>query len=129
MIVDTSAWVEFLRGTRSAVCLFVRDNLSDSFGITGTIRMELLAGVKTDQQFTDLHRLLVVPHLLATHEEDFEDAARLYRICRRNGITIRNMSDCLIAATAIRCNQPILHNDRDFAVLSQYTELQVVNPN
>ena len=91
--------------------------------------MELLAGVKTDQQFTDLHRLLVVPHLLATHEEDFEDAARLYRICHRNGITIRNMSDCLIAATAIRCNQPILHNDRDFAVLSQYTELQVVNPN
>lgn len=91
--------------------------------------MELLAGVKTDQQFTELHRLLVVPHLLATHEEDFEDAARLYRICRRNGITIRNMSDCLIAATAIRCNQPILHNDRDFAVLSQYTELQVVNPN
>jgi predicted nucleic acid-binding protein len=128
MIVDTSAWVEFLRGTRSNVCLFVRDNMSDSFRITGTIQMELLAGAKTDQQLVDLHRLLVLPDLLATYEEDFEDAARIYRICRRNGITIRNMSDCLIAATAIRCNQPILHNDRDFALLSQYTELQVVLP-
>jgi len=39
MIVDTSAWVEFLRGTRSNVCLFVRDNMSDSFRITGTIQM------------------------------------------------------------------------------------------
>ena len=127
MIVDTSAWVEFLRGTLSPTCLFVRDNLEGSLRITGTIQMELLAGAKNDQQTTKMN-LTVPPELLPTHEEDFENAARLYRVCRRNGVTIHTMSDCLIAATAIRNSVPILHNDRDFALLAQHTELQVVDP-
>lgn len=128
MIIDSSAWVEFLRGTLSDVCLFVRDNLSESSRITGVIQMELLSGTRTDAQLLDLQRLLAIPLLLQTHEEDFEDAARLYRTCRRNGITIRNMSDCLIAATAIRHDLPVLHNDRDFALLGEFTELRVINP-
>ena len=128
MIVDTSAWVEFLRGTLSPTCLFVRDNLEGSLRITGTIQMELLAGAKNDQQLLELQSLLVIPELIPTHEEDFEDAARLYRTCRRNGVTIRTMSDCLIAATAIRNGLPVLHNDRDLALLAQHTELQVVDP-
>lgn len=128
MIVDTSAWVEFLRGTLSPTCLFVRDNLEGSLRITGTIKMELLAGAKTDQQLLELQSLLAIPELIPTHEEDFEDAARLYRTCRRNGVTIRTMSDCLIAAIAIRNGIPVLHNDRDLALLAQHTELQVIKP-
>lgn len=96
--------------------------------ITGTIIMELSAGARSEQHLTDLRNLLGRATLLATEPEDFEDAARLYRTCRRNGVTIRTMSNCLIAATAIRNGLPVLHNDRDLALLAQHTELQVIEP-
>lgn len=38
------------------------------------------------------------------------------------------MVDCLIAATAIRLGEPVLHLDRDFDVLADLTELTVVAP-
>ena len=33
--------------------------------------------------------------------------------------------DCLIAAVAIRESASVLHNDRDFDVIAQHTELQI----
>jgi predicted nucleic acid-binding protein len=106
----------------------VEEALVDGAAVTGTIVMELLAGPRTEKQLTDLEHLLGRAKLLPTEPEDFEGAALLYRTCRQNGVTIRTVSDCLIAAIAIRCGQPVLHNDRDFALLSQYTELRVINP-
>ena len=128
MIVDSSAWIDFLRNSNIAIADLVEEALVDGAAVTGTIVMELLAGARTEKQLTDLEHLLGRARLLPTEPEDFEDAALLYRTCRQNGVTIRTMSDCLIAATAIRCGQPVLHNDRDLALLSQYTELRVIDP-
>lgn len=128
MIVDSSAWIDFLRNSNIAIADLVEEALVDGAAVTGTIVMELLAGARTEKQLTDLEHLLGRARLLPTEPEDFEDAALLYRTCRQNGVTIRTMSDCLIAATAIRCDQPVLHNDRDFVLLSQYTELRVIDP-
>lgn len=47
-----------------------------------------------------------------------EEAASLYRTCRRHGETVRKLIDCLIAAPAIRADIPILHADADFDVLA-----------
>jgi predicted nucleic acid-binding protein len=128
LIVDSSAWIDFLRNSNIAIADLVEEALVDGAAVTGTIVMELLAGARTEKQLTDLEHLLSRSKLLPTEPEDFEDAALLYRTCRQHGVTIRTMSDCLIAATAIRYGQPVLHNDRDFALLSQYTELRVVDP-
>jgi predicted nucleic acid-binding protein len=128
LIVDSSAWIDFLRNSNIAIADLVEEALVDGAAVTGTIVMELLAGARTEKQLTDLEQLLGRAKLLPTEPEDFEDAALLYRTCRQNGVTIRTMSDCLIAATAIRCGHPVLHNDRDFALLSQYTELRVIDP-
>ena len=128
MIIDSSAWIHFLRNSNIEIADQVEEALQGGAAVTGTIVMELLAGARTEKQLSALEHLLARAELLPTEPEDFEDAALLYRTCRQNGVTIRTMSDCLIAATAIRCNQPLLHNDRDFALLSQYTELQVVDP-
>jgi len=128
LIVDSSAWIDFLRNSNIAIADLVEEALVDGAAVTGTIVMELLAGARTEKQLTDLEHFLGRAKLLPTEPEDFEAAALLYRTCRQNGVTIRTMSDCLIAATAIRCGQPVLHNDRDFALLSQYTELRVIDP-
>ncbi|MCU1372395.1 MAG: hypothetical protein JWO77_3589 [Ilumatobacteraceae bacterium] len=38
----------------------------------------------------------------------------LHRMCRVNGITVRSMVDCLIAAVAVRHEVAVLAKDRDF---------------
>ena len=58
--------------------------------------------------------------------DDNERAADLYRRCRARGSTIRSPLDCLIAAVAIRIDAAVLHEDRDFDALAQYTELRTV---
>jgi predicted nucleic acid-binding protein len=45
-------------------------------------------------------------------------SAELYRRCRGRGETVRKLIDCLIAAIAIRERATVLHNDRDFDVLT-----------
>jgi len=54
---------------------------------------------------------------------DYDQAAALFRTCRRNGETVRKLIDCLIASVAIRSNAPVLHADADFAVLARHTAL------
>lgn len=58
---------------------------------------------------------------------DTESAAVIHRACRRGGETVRNLIDCQVAATAIRLDLPVLHRDRDFAVIARHTRLQVVD--
>ena len=77
---------------------------------------------------TDLRRLLARGTLVTTEPTDYEEAAALYRSCRRNGETVRKMLDCLIASIAIRNGTPLLHADSDFDVLSRHTSLEIDRP-
>ena len=87
--------------------------------------MEVLAGARDERHLHDLRRLLAQAALLPTKSTDYDDAATLYRICRRQGETVRKLIDCLIASVAIRADVPILHNDADFDVLARHTELRI----
>lgn len=55
--------------------------------------------------------------------EVFEEAANLYRLARRAGVTVRSSVDCLIAACALRNGLKILHNDRDYPQLAKVSSL------
>jgi predicted nucleic acid-binding protein len=66
--------------------------------------------------------------VIPTEPTDYEQAAALYRTCRRAGGTVRRMVDCLIAAVAIRAHVPVLHADADFDVLARHTSLRVEQP-
>jgi len=125
ILVDTSAWVEFLRDTGSAVCQRVDDLLDGDIATCHPVRMEVLAGARDEAHLNDLRRLLARASLLPTRATDYEQAAGLYRSCRRSGETVRRLIDCLIAATAMRAGIPILHADVDFDTLARHTALQV----
>jgi hypothetical protein len=125
ILVDTSAWVEFLRDTASPACARVDELLDADIATCHPIRMEVLAGARDDRHLADLRGLLARASLLPTDPVDYEDAAALYRTCRRVGDTVRRLIDCLIAATAIRANVPVLHADSDFEVLSRHTPLRI----
>ena len=124
-LLDTSAWIEFLRDTGSPVCGLVHELLEDEIAICDPIRMEVLAGARNDAELLRLRRLLARATVIPMRTTDYDDAAALYRRCRRQGETVRKLIDCLIAAIAIRADTSILHNDADFTVLARHTELQV----
>lgn len=127
ILIDTSAWVEFLRGTGSPACDRVEDLLDGEMAVCDAIRMEVLAGARDEQHLQSLRRLLARSVTLPTRPSDYEDAALLHRSCRRGGETVRKLIDCLIAAVALRNGTPILHADRDFDTIARLSPLEVVN--
>jgi predicted nucleic acid-binding protein len=125
ILIDTSAWVEFLRDTGSAACDRVDDLLEGEFATCHPIRMELLAGARDDRHLGQLRGLLARAVLLATPPAHYEAAAALYRSCRRQGLTVRSLIDCLIAAHAIDADAELLQDDVDFEVLARCSALRL----
>ena len=52
ILIDTSAWVEFLRNTGSPVCDLVDELLAHEIAICDAIRMEVLAGARDESHLT-----------------------------------------------------------------------------
>ena len=125
ILIDTSAWVEFLRGTGSATCNRVEALLESEIAICDAVRMEVLAGARDERHLHNLRRLLARATVFPTGPIHYDEAATLYRICRREGETVRKLIDCLIGAVAIGSDAPILHNDADFDVLARHTDLEI----
>ena len=116
ILVDTSAWVEFDRATGSAVDSRLARLIADEEGIAVTepVVMELLAGARDAAGERDLRRLMSRFALLRFDAAvDFDAAARIYRTCRRSGVTPRGMIDCMIASVAMRNNASLLTADSD----------------
>ncbi|MCB0964574.1 MAG: PIN domain nuclease [Acidimicrobiales bacterium] len=128
-LIDSSAWIEYLRGERGGdprVRAHLRGLLAGDGALTEPVVMEVLAGARSGHHVEQLRALLGTVDLLTLTTDDWASAALLYRMCRVNGITIRSMVDCLIAAVAIRHDVPVLAKDRDFEALAAHTPLRLV---
>lgn len=119
------AWIEFLRDTGSPVCIRVDELLGAELASCHPVHMEVLAGARSESHLRDLRRLLARTSVLPTEAIDYEEAAALYRTCRRGGETVRRLIDCLIAAIAIGADLPVLHADGDFDALARHTALRI----
>lgn len=128
IMVDSSAWIDFLRGTGSAACEEVDRLLARPIAVTDPIVMEVLAGARDEAHLHELRGMLGRAELLRCLPADFLTAAALYRQCRAGGETVRRLIDCLIAAVAIRNDVPLLHADADFAALARHTSLATHTP-
>jgi predicted nucleic acid-binding protein len=128
ILADTSAWVEFDRATGSAVdrrlsALIATEN---TVSVTEPVVMEVLAGARNDNRESDLRRLLLRFHLLRFDATaDFDGAARIYRRCRRAGVTPRGMVDCMIAAVASRHGATLLAHDADMDRVARVIGLEL----
>jgi predicted nucleic acid-binding protein len=128
ILADTSAWIEFLRGTGSALGVRLRELLiSDEVATTDAVVMEVLTGARDAADHERLRRLLWRCDFVATEgPRDYESAAEISLACRQAGERIRWLIDCLIASVAIRSDVPILTADADFDTIARHTPLQVV---
>ncbi|WP_158548019.1 type II toxin-antitoxin system VapC family toxin [Desertihabitans brevis] len=130
MIVDTSVWIEFLRPGPSTAGDHLEHMIrtGDRIVVTETVLLELLSGPTNEADAAARRRMLEAFELEpAVPVVDSLRAAALQRTCRRAGDTVRSLGDCLVAATAIRLDVPVLHRDRDFEVLAVHCGLRTVS--
>jgi predicted nucleic acid-binding protein len=130
IVVDTSAWVEFLRRSGSAVNERLRSALraAEELAVTEVVIAEVLSGARTEQELESWRRLVLGFRVLRLRGlVDYEAAAALQRACRAAGEPVRGLPDCLVAVPAILAGAEVLHADRDFETLARHTRLRTVN--
>lgn len=128
ILIDTSVWIDFLNGLETAhtkaIELLIESR--EDICICGIVLTEVLQGIKGKKAYEKTKSILSELILLPMTEETFLLAATIYRTCRSKGITIRNSTDCMIAATCIQHSARLLHNDKDFDSIAKQSDLEIV---
>ncbi len=128
ILADTSAWVEYDRATGSGVDQRLTELIGTQSALATTepVLMEVMAGARDERRESDLRRLLLRFDLLTFDTTaDFDAAARIYRRCRRAGITPRGMVDCLIVSVALRHHATLLTHDTDMSRVADVVGLDM----
>ena len=129
ILADTSAWVEYDRATGSPVdqrMLELIDHEPEQLGVTPPVIAEVAMCARSNIQERELRRLLGRHPLLDVEAAtDFDGATRIYRMCRRHGVTPHDMVDCLVAAVAIRHDAALLAADADMTAIASVMHLQL----
>ncbi len=129
-LIDTSAWVEYLRATGSNADAGVKRLVGENvpIAITEPVVMELLAGAREAAKF---RRLLAMtgglPLMNVDPACDYHEAAAIFRLARTGGKTIRSMADCLIAAVGMRRDATVVHCDADFDAIASCVPLRTLS--
>jgi len=130
VIVDTTVWIDYLRGARSAETDWLDQELDrQRLALTDIIFCEVLQGLSDDEAAKEVEEVLLKFEMFETSGVDLaREAARNYRTLRRRGRTVQKTIDCLIATFCIREGHSLLHRDRGFDAFEKLLELSVVHP-
>lgn len=130
IIVDTTIWIDYLRGTRTPHADWLEANLTiERLGLTDLILCEVLQGTTTESQFGTVREELLKLEVFETGTVQLAlEAALNYRRLRAAGRTVRRTIDCLIATFCLREGHALLHNDRDYDPFEDMLGLRVLHP-
>lgn len=129
-IVDTTVWVDYLRGTRTPHTDWLEANLTkERLGLTELILCEVLQGITQDAHFDAVQEELLRFEVFETGTVELAvEAAVNYRRLRAAGRTVRRTIDSLIATFCLLEGHTLLHNDRDYDLFEDVLGLKVVRP-
>lgn len=132
MIIDTSAIIEFLRGTGSSTHRAFARALQEEapLWMPAVVLQEVLQGARDASHFIRLQVQLdqIPPFEPEDPHELHRQAALLYARCRWQGVTVRSPMDCVVAACALEAKMPLLACDRDFAEICRIEpKLQLIS--
>ena len=97
----------------------------DPLGLPGIVLQEVLSGVRSPRQFSELSgKLLAAFTVLPEGVSEHLDAARLKNVCLAKGLSVSGV-DCLIAACAIAGNHELFTVDGDFKAIAQHAPLKL----
>jgi len=129
MLVDTSVWIDFFNGHVSphADRLAQAIATDEAIAVPGLVLTELLSGLGTEAQARKIASLLDAFDPVADlHDDEYAQAACLYRRCRSKGLTVRSSVDCLIAQMCLRDGLSLLTKDSGFEAIAQCSPLRLV---
>jgi predicted nucleic acid-binding protein len=97
-------------------------------GMPGIVLQEVLSGIRSQRQFTDLMTKLpsafaIVPEGIPEHVE----AARVRNACLAKGLNVSGV-DCLIAACAVTGKHELYAVDDDFEAIAAQAPLRMFRP-
>ena len=130
VIVDTTVWIDYLRGIVSKETSWFESELkSQRFGLTDLILCEVLQGVRNENVAQQVLRELSLFEIYNTAGGDLAvAAARNFRLLRQQGRTVRKTIDGLIATFCMSQGFSLLHSDRDYNHFEEFLGLSVVHP-
>lgn len=121
VLVDTSIWSLALRRiqhqlspTQTKMLRKLEELITEGrVRLLGSVRQELLSGVRSSQQFARLQLQLRYFPDVTLEIEDYEDAAEISNACRTRGIA-GSPVDFLLCSVALRRTWALYTADRDF---------------
>ncbi len=118
ILVDTSVMIDYLKGIENNPTKKLEEiiSLKYDFGINNFIYQEIIQGAANVAEFETLKSYLGNMRFwnLKNKRQSYTNAAEIYFLCRKKGITVRSTIDLLIVQTAIENGLSLLHNDKDF---------------
>ena len=130
IIVDTTVWIDYLRGTVTPHVEWLDGQLTqERLGLTDLILCEVLQGITADRQFVAVRDELLRFEIFEAGTINLAvEAALNYRRLRAAGRTVRKTIDSLIATFCLMEGHSLLHNDRDYDPFEEVLGLKVVHP-
>ncbi len=120
VLVDSSAWVDFLRGRPEAVRR-VDGLLADDLAATaGVITAEVTSGSRTRAEFDELRALFAALPQVGAPLDLWDRVAESRFTLARQGVQA-HLVDLAIAVTAVASGSRLLTRDRDFVAIARAT--------
>jgi len=127
ILVDTTIWVNFLRGLDSSLghrlSAWIRE---ERVCTTEIIILEILKGARSDKEYNLLREDFSALPLLTINQPVWELAGKISYKLRKRGADVP-LTDVLIAATAIHYQCRLLHADKHFNLIADHSLLKIMD--
>ena len=128
ILVDSSVWIDYFNGKKSAQTDWLDSSLGNTPIIIGDLILtEVLQGFQSDKDFTVARDLLLrMPFIAMSGRALALESAMNYRLLRKKGVTVRKTIDVMIGTFCIHYQLPLLHSDKDFDPMVKFAGLKTV---
>ena len=124
ILIDTSIWIQVFRDKQGLEAQRIQEWINGrKIVLTRFIQLELLQGCRDEKEWQLLSSYLEGQTYIEPKSSTWQAAARLYFDLRRQGLTVRSPIDCCIAQIALENRLILLHDDKDFLVITKICPL------
>ena len=130
ILVDSSVWIDYFRGTATPQAEKLDLLLGNEPIATGDLILtEVLQGFVSDRDFNQAKKLMASLVIVDLAGQTMAiQAAKNFRVLRALGITVRKAIDTVIATRCIESGLPLLFSDRDFDPFVEHLGLRSALP-
>jgi len=128
ILVDSSVWIDYFRGTITAKTELLDTLLGrEPLAIGDFMLTEVLQGFADERAFNAARKMRTSLMIVELGGLKIAiQAAKNFRTLRSRGVTVRKTIDTVIATRCIESGYELLHNDRDFDPFAKHLGLRVV---